>query len=142
MQQPELTIQSGSFKTLKEAVSHVRIDVFINEQGVPADLEFDNDDLSCLHLVIFQNSAPIATGRMQDDGHIGRIAVKKAYRHQKIGTQVMQFFINYAKEHAYSRLYLGAQLQAIGFYETLGFTVYGEIFLDANIEHKMMKLSL
>lgn len=142
MPSSSIHLQSGSFETLRDAISLVRTEVFIIEQMVPAHMEFDEEDHSCLHVVVFEHNSAIATGRMLNDGHIGRIAVKKAYRNQKIGTMVMRFFIQYATTQQLPELFLGAQLQAMGFYETLGFTAYGEHFLDANIEHTMMRLRL
>ncbi len=117
----------------------VRNAVFVEEQGVPAELELDDKDELCSHALILNDGDPIATGRIESDGHIGRIAVLKAFRQEGLGRRVVQQLEQTAMDLGLKRVYLGAQLTAIGFYEKLGYHCYGEIFMDAGIEHRHME---
>ncbi|QCU89989.1 GNAT family N-acetyltransferase [Thiomicrorhabdus sediminis] len=124
----------------RSLMNQIRFTVFCDEQGVDPALELDEFDEVSIHALAFVDGKPVATGRMQDDGHIGRIAVLKAYRGQNIGSAVMNALIDQAKKKGLDRVYLGSQLTAIPFYQKLGFAEYGDIFLDADIEHKHMEL--
>lgn len=120
----------------------VREAVFIEEQKIDPQLEFDGLDSQAVHAVAFIDGQGVATGRLLADGHIGRVAVLAAYRGQKLGSQVMQSLLQYAQQQNYSRVYLGAQHSAIAFYQSLGFTPYGETFMEANILHQGMEYVL
>ena len=126
----------------RSLMNDIRFKVFCDEQGVDPALELDEFDDVSLHVLALVEGKPAGTGRMQDDGHIGRIAVLKEFRGQDIGTAVMNALIEQAKANGLERVYLGSQLTAMPFYEKLGFTEYGDVFLDADIEHKHMELTL
>ena len=121
----------------------VRKKVFIDEQNVPEELEIDGLDDKAEHILVYDNLKPIATGRMFSDGHIGRVAVLKEYRGSGIGMLVMQSFIKKAEKLNIHRVWLSSQCHAVMFYEKLGFEEYGNIYMDAGIEHiDMEKLVL
>lgn len=123
-------------------IRQVRTPVFVEEQGVSFELDFDGLDKVATHVLATIDGLPVATGRMLDDGHIGRIAVLKNYRKQGLGTKIMSALIEEATNRKYSRVYLGAQKQALGFYSALGFTSFGEEYMDAGIVHVLMEKAL
>lgn len=122
-----------------EALTTVRRMVFIEEQNVPVELELDESDKLCHHvLIIDADKKPVATGRIDPGGRIGRMAVLKEYRGQGIGSALLAALIKYARQEGYTNIYLHAQLIAIPFYQTHGFIISGEIFMDAGIKHRNM----
>jgi len=123
-------------------IIRIRSDVFVDEQGIDSKIDFDGLDEIATHVLIFSQNKAIATGRMLDDGHIGRIAVSKEYRQQGVGTKVLQALLAEAKKQGLAKVYLGSQIQAVDFYKKLGFDIYGEVFMDAGIEHIEMALYL
>ena len=132
----------------------VRRAVFIDEQGVLEAEEIDAYDgdpahvTSAVHVVAYVDGRPAATGRLlldaplDENAHIGRIAVLREHRRRGLGRTVMLALQREAQRRGYSGITVAAQLQAIPFYERLGYRAYGEVFLDARIEHRMMDLSL
>ena len=120
----------------------VRREVFINEQCISEAEEYDGTDAACVHLVAYENDAPIATGRIMITGNdyvIGRVAVLKAHRGQYLGIGIMQALIDACCTMGGERQVLHAQVYAQGFYEKLGFTAYGEEFDEAGIPHIAME---
>ena len=127
----------------KIALSKIRRKVFIDEQSVPEQLEWDEDDEACSHvLVTDKHNTPIATGRMKPDGHIGRMAVLKDYRNSGIGSAVLKELLKSAVSRNLNHVYLYAQITAIPFYEKQGFKISSDEFMDAGISHKTMQLTL
>ena len=124
------------------AALRLRSEVFVVEQAVPEELEVDGLDDACMHALATRDDEPVGVGRMQVDGHIGRIAVRKPFRGQGIGTQIMQALIGEARRRELPSVYLGSQVHARIFYEDLGFVPYGEPFEEAGIPHVMMRLAL
>lgn len=120
-------------------IRYVRRAVFVVEQAIAEVLDFDGRDPDCLHALAFSPKGPVATGRMEPDGHIGRVAVVKVWRHRGLGTAIVRFFLALARERGLGRVYLNAQQQAVPFYERLGFSVCGEPFMDAGMEHVRME---
>ena len=123
-------------------IINIRTAVFVDEQGIDARIDFDGLDEVATHVLIFSQGTAIATGRILDDGHIGRIAVLKTYRKQGAGTKVLQALLKNAKAKGFTRVYLGSQIHATDFYKKLGFSVCGEVFMDAGLEHIEMELYL
>ena len=121
----------------------LREKVFIQEQNVPAELEWDGLDNSCHHaLALSSNGEAIGCGRITPDGHIGRVAVLPDWRRKHIGTAILELLVDFARAQHYSHVELNAQVQAIPFYQQFGFEAVGEVFLDANIPHRKMTLHL
>lgn len=117
----------------------VRRTVFIKEQQVPEALEWDGLDAGAFHLVARDDAGrPVGSARMLPDGHIGRMAVLKPWRGRKVGTALLRRMLEEAARRAFPRVYLDAQVHAIGFYEGLGFVAEGEEFMDAGIPHRRM----
>lgn len=131
----------GDKEPLTDAYS-IRREVFIHEQNVPEEEDIDGTDHSCIHLVAYDNGIPVSTGRImvtKEDFIIGRVATLKNYRGRGIATSVMHALINACAEMGSDRKILHAQLTALSFYTKLGFTAYGDVFLDAGIQHVAME---
>lgn len=121
----------------------IRETVFINEQGVPAELEWDGLDEGCRHaLALSHQGDAIGCGRMQADGHIGRISVLPQWRKQKVGTAIMEALLNYARAHDYQQVDVDAQTYAVPFYRQFDFVEEGKMFMDAGLPHIKMRLKL
>ena len=129
----------GSWQQYQRELGAVRRVVFIEEQQVPEELEWDEFDEGCQHvLVIDPANRPVGAGRIKSDGHIGRMAVLKDCRGQGIGSAILAVMLEYAEQQHYPHVFLHAQLTAIPFYEKHGFMVCSARFLDAGIPHKIM----
>ena len=121
----------------------IREAVFIREQGVSAELEWDGLDESCRHaLAISHQGDAIGCGRMLANGHIGRIAVMPQWRKKKVGTAVMEALLNYARAHDYKQVDVDAQTYAVPFYRGFEFVERGDVFRDAGLPHIKMSLKL
>jgi len=126
----------------KKQLMSVRQAVFIDEQNVPEELEIDEFDTDCIHILALDNEKPVATARLLLEGHIGRMCVLKEYRLQGIASELLKRLIKAAQERHIKTLLLHAQLTAIPFYEKSGFSISSDTFLDAGIKHKTMQLNL
>ncbi|MCK9202318.1 MAG: GNAT family N-acetyltransferase [Gallionella sp.] len=121
----------------------IRETVFIREQGVPEELEWDGLDENCRHaLALSLQGEAIGCGRMLAKGHIGRIAVLPQWREQRLGTAIMETLLAEARAQGLSRVDVDAQTQALPFYRSLGFVEQGEVFMDAGLPHIKMTLEL
>ena len=129
----------GGWQEYKRELSAVRRVVFINEQQVPEELEWDEFDDSCHHVLVTDSAnRPVGAGRIKSDGHIGRMAVLKDCREQGIGSAILAVMLEYAEQQHIPRVFLHAQHTAIPFYEKHGFMVCSARFMDAGIPHKSM----
>lgn len=142
----EYIIKSGSWAELKRDAAQIRRKVFVQEQSIPEQDEWDDQDAVSLHFVVYdvkhEQSQPIATARLLENNSIGRVAVLKAYRGRGIGQLIMQQIIDYAQTEKRQCLKLSSQVHAILFYETLGFRIKGEEYLDCGIPHIDMIMTL
>ena len=116
-------------------IKRIRNQVFTKEQGIDLKIDFDGQDPDTVHVLVIYEGEFVGTGRMLADGHIGRLAVLKAYRRRGLGAKAVLALVTEAQNTGLNRVFLGAQKQAVGFYEKLGFIVYGEPYIEANIEH-------
>ncbi|KUP07554.1 acetyltransferase [Bacillus coahuilensis m2-6] len=127
---------------LQDAYS-VRKKVFVEEQKVPLELELDEFEESSHHFVIYEGSTPIGAGRFRILGNVGkveRICVLHNFRGRGIGELMMDSIHSFASEQdTIQTLRLHAQVQAIGFYEQLGYKIVSDEFLDAGIPHRTME---
>ena len=121
-----------------QELKQVRTRVFIEEQHVPTELEWDEFDEQSTHFLAFHNNQPVATARLKPDGQIGRMAVIKNYRDKGVGTELLSRVILHARNNDYKMIYLHAQKQVVSFYQQFNFTCNGREFLDANILHQAM----
>ena len=121
----------------------IREKVFIQEQNVPAELEWDGMDDACHHaLALTSSGEAIGGGRITPGGHIGRVAVLAQWRRQQVGSAILEVLVDYARSQHYEKVELNSQVQALPFYKQFGFEEEGEVFMDANIPHRKMTLQL
>lgn len=137
-----IEIREADFAHDFEALREIRETVFIREQSVPPELEWDEYDRKALHLLAFDNGQPIATARLLAGGKIGRMAVLPSWRRQGVGTALLKRLIDAARRQGLESVHLAAQVAAIPFYERLGFVVTSEIYDDAGIPHRDMQLRI
>jgi hypothetical protein len=117
--------------------------VFVREQGVPLELEWDDQDERCDHALAYAaDGSAVGTGRLLPDGHIGRMAVLKEWRGRGVGAVVLQALIEQARQRGHASARLNAQTYAAGFYRRFGFDVSGSEFMDAGIPHLPMRREL
>jgi len=125
-----------------EDVYTLRHRVFIEEQGIAPEDEYEGDDGACIHVVVYEDDVPVSTGRVKitkNDYVIGRVATLAEHRGKGLATGVMQALIKACCIMGGERQILHAQLTAKAFYEKLGFTPYGEEFEEAGIPHICME---
>ncbi len=119
----------------------IREAVFMREQGVPEELEWDGLDEGCRHaLALSLQGEAVGCGRLLPDGHIGRIAVLPQWRNQKVGTAIMEALLDEARARGLQQVEVDAQTQAVPFYHGFGFIEQGEVFMDAGLPHIKMYL--
>ena len=130
---------------LMPAVYALRHEVFVVEQGVPEELEVDEDDGVAAHLAALSDGHVIGTLRILRQGRtakIGRMAVSASSRKKGIGRELMEFAAANASRHGAEEIILGAQLTACEFYKRLGYVEEGAVYDDAGIPHVMMRKKL
>lgn len=117
----------------------LREQVFVVEQGVPAELERDARDPHCRHAVATTATGEVVgTGRLLPDGHIGRMAVAAPWRNRGIGGLMLEALVTEAARLGFCEVVLNAQIDAVDFYLRHGFVPQGEIFIEAGILHQTM----
>ena len=121
----------------------VREAVFVDEQRVPRELEWDEWDAHCDHAVACDSGGrAIGTARLAPDGRLGRMAVLSECRRRGVGAALLEALLGRARERSLSRVTLHAQTHAAGFYRRFGFSECGGEFLEAGIRHFEMTLEL
>ena len=137
-----ITLEIKNFSEHSQEILSLRYRVFSLEQGVDPDIDIDGLDEDAVQILALDNGTPVGTGRMLADGHIGSIAVLMDYRKTGIGKQIVSCLIKHARNNNLDRVFLGAQISAVPFYEKLGFCRSGEDYMEANILHTPMALGL
>lgn len=135
-------VENGNWDQLHQDAKFIREQVFIIEQNISEQDEWDDQDLISQHFVVYDHDQPIATARLLQNNSVGRVAVLKPYRGQGIGHLIMLEIINYAQQQDRSVLQLSSQVHAISFYEKLGFTVQGNQYDECGIPHIEMMINL
>ena len=124
-------------------LKNIREKVFIQEQKVTPQLEWDGMDEKAIHFLVFNDKAAIGCARaivIKDHMQLGRMAVLKEYRGQGIGSALLEKAMTIAKLNQLSAIYISAQCHAIDFYKKFGFEVKSDIYLEAEIPHRDMTL--
>ena len=124
-------------------LSMIREKVFIEEQKVTPQLEWDGKDEEAIHFLAYQDEKAIGCARafvIENHMQLGRMAVLKEYRNKGIGSFLIEKAITTAKLNQLSKISISAQCHAIDFYKKFGFEVTSEIYLDAGISHQDMEL--
>lgn len=136
-------ITLGDWETQRNAAQQVRLEVFVVEQKVPLDMEWDEMDKVCVHAVAFdEDGEPVGTGRLLPDGHIGRMAVRQQARGKGVGASMLGALIAEANKRGDRAVMLNAQTQAEAFYARFGFEREGQEFMEAGIPHIHMRRKL
>ena len=130
----------GNWHDLQKLASPLRTEVFVDEQKVPAEMEWDEDDKTALHCVaVNRMGMPLATGRLLQHApgvaRIGRMAVKKQMRGSDLGRRVLHALMDAARARGDRQVLLHAQCSAEGFYQRSGFAPHGAVFEEAGIAH-------
>lgn len=127
----------------REDAFFVRRKVFVDEQGVPLNLELDELDETADHFVVYTADNPIGAGRIRESnvgiGKVERVCVLPEYRGKNLGKLVMQALEDHALEKRFEKVVLNAQSYAIPFYEKLGYVITSPEFMDADIPHRAME---
>ena len=138
MSEVDCRVEQVKWQNMETHLRRIRTIVFIEEQNVPEEMEWDEYDETCMHVIVGMNGEYIATGRLLETGQIGRMAVLKSYRKMGIGSKILEKLLSIAESMGMKTIFLNAQLDAIGFYRKYGFEEEGDIFDDAGIPHRKM----
>ncbi|MDQ9037098.1 GNAT family N-acetyltransferase [Acinetobacter seifertii] len=133
---------ADDWEQLEKDAKYIREQVFIQEQGITPEDEWDDFDAIAVHFMVYDKEQPIATARLLPQHSVGRVAVSMPYRKQGIGKILMQHIIDYARNQKLPYLKLSAQTYVTAFYEALGFQMQGEVYQDCGIPHIDMTLAL
>lgn len=141
--EPMVQVRLGDWNALGADAGALRKRVFVEEQKIPAELEWDAADPQCLHAVAYNRlGLPLATGRLvpysPGVGKIGRMAVAATVRGSRIGRAVLDALVQAARERGHAQVLLHAQCSAAPFYLRAGFTQQGAVFEEAGIGHVAM----
>jgi predicted GNAT family N-acyltransferase len=140
-------IEIGEWAVMQSAAQSVRTAVFVNEQGIAPEDEWDADDDTALHAVMFDvNGQVLGNARLLQPSatiaKVGRMAVLKDARGNGYGARLLQALIRCARQRSHKEVRLSAQRTAEGFYAAHGFVAMGEPFDEVGIPHVEMRLSL
>ncbi|WP_048440666.1 YbgC/FadM family acyl-CoA thioesterase [Caenimonas sp. SL110] len=140
-------VETGNWATLGKDAQQIRTEVFVQEQKIPAELEWDEADTTALHAVAYNRlGQAIATGRLLQHApgvsKIGRMAVDRVLRGSGVGAQVLQTLMNQARARGDHEVVLHAQRSAESFYRGLGYAISGDEFEEAGIPHIEMSYRL
>ena len=140
-------VRVGSWAAQGGAAQAIRGAVFIDEQKIPAEMEWDAADATCMHAVAYNRlGVPLATGRLLEHvpgvAKIGRMAVAQTMRGSRIGRSVLEALMKAARERGDREVLLHAQLSAAPFYTRAGFIERGPVFDEAGIPHVEMVRAL
>jgi YbgC/YbaW family acyl-CoA thioester hydrolase len=136
-------VRTGSWETLGREAREIRTEVFVDEQKIPADMEWDDADIGAVHAVAFNRfGAALATGRLLEHvpgvAKIGRMAVRQNVRSSGVGRAVLDALLQAARQRGDREAVLHAQMSAASFYGRAGFTPRGPVFEEAGIPHVEM----
>lgn len=139
---PAIRVETVDFAQWREAIYRIRTRVFVQEQGVPEEIERDLLDPDSLHVLAWAGAEAVGTGRLTPRGRIGRMAVLGPHRGRGVGTRMLEQLTREATKTGLGELVLASQLSARGFYRRLGFAAQGEVFVEAGIDHILMRKAL
>jgi predicted GNAT family N-acyltransferase len=137
-----LRIELMPWEKARAHASPIRFTVFVEEQGVPREIELDEHDSQSVHVIAFDGAQAVGTARLLPDGHIGRMAVLKDWRGRGIGALLLRSLMERAKARGDAEVALSAQVHAVPFYRAHGFVSQGAEYLEAGIRHQAMKRRL
>ncbi|HXF65540.1 MAG TPA: GNAT family N-acetyltransferase [Burkholderiales bacterium] len=136
---PPFVVKPVNWRASQEAIRAIRTRVFVEEQRIPEELEWDEEDEHSYHVLVYaSDGSPVGTGRLLRDGRIGRMAVLKEWRGRGAGSALMKYLLWLAAKMGFDEVKLHAQVRAAGFYAKHGFRAEGEEFMEAGIPHVVM----
>ncbi len=140
-------LRSGNWNDLGRLAERLRMEVFVIEQGVPREIEIDEFDTMCRHVVVVNRLGhAVATGRLVSDApgvaRIGRMAVARELRGSRVGRQVLDALVQAARDRGDTHAVLHAQVHAQNFYARAGFVPEGAVYEEAGIDHITMRMTL
>jgi predicted GNAT family N-acyltransferase len=141
--EPMVRVDTGDWATLKDPAQALREQVFVHEQGIAPELEWDEADATALHAVACNRAGlPLGTGRLLPHapgvGRIGRMAVRADMRGSGVGMDVLRSLTEAARAQGLREIVLHAQVSAAGFYRRAGFHPRGPVFDEVGIPHQEM----
>lgn len=140
---PAWLLRLANWSGDREAIRAIRDTVFVDEQNVPTEIEWDGLDDECIHVIVEdENRDAIGTGRLHLSGKIGRMAVLYQWRSRGIGGAILGELVELARQQGQKAVYLHAQARAAGFYAGAGFEAEGVEFEEAGIAHRLMRKTL
>ncbi|MGA0572600.1 YbgC/FadM family acyl-CoA thioesterase [Variovorax sp. VNK109] len=145
--EPMVEVKTGAWDTLGPDASKIRTAVFVEEQKIPMDMEWDEADATAVHAVAYNRlGMPLATGRLlqhpEGETRVGRMAVSRVLRGANLGQAVLRALEDVARQRGDKAIHLHAQRSAEAFYRRLGYGIAGEPFEEVGIPHIGMKLDL
>jgi predicted GNAT family N-acyltransferase len=133
------TVRLVDWAEAADGLRAVRRAVFIDEQSIPEDMEWDEFDEVSRHAIAEDaGGKAVGCGRLLGDGHIGRLAVLSSWRGRGVGAALLCHLVDFARTRGHARTILNAQKQAMSFYARHGFIVAGDEYLEAGIPHRTM----
>lgn len=143
MEITDFYLEPASYAVDFKDIRSVRNAVFVDEQQIPPEIEYDEFDLAAHHFLARNaERQPIGTGRLTPEGKLGRLAVLEGWRRQGVGKSLLLALIDKARALGLTEVTANAQIAAMGFYESFGFSQQGETFLEAGIPHRSLRLGL
>ncbi len=136
------TMHTMGWEEARTEAAPIRFVVFVDEQKVPAEIELDEHDAACVHVIARAEGRAVGTGRLLPDAHIGRMAVLKEWRGRGVGAAMLNTLIAKARARGDQEVSLSAQTHALDFYRKQGFVEEGPQYLDAGIPHQTMRKTL
>lgn len=137
-----VTVREARWASDSDALGALRSTVFVEEQGVPREVEWDGRDADAWHVIAEHDQDPVGCGRLLPGGRIGRLAVQKGWRDRGLGRQLLDRLLDIARQQGMAEVCLHAQVNALQFYERAGFEATGDEFNEAGIRHRSMHLAL
>lgn len=138
-----INVRTADWEQDRDLLRRIREEVFIEEQKVPKDLEWDDSDAEAMHFLAEDHrGTPVGTARLLPNGQIGRMAVIAERRGFGIGRVLLDAAIEAAQANGLYSVFLHAQTQALDFYAKAGFHVVGDTFEEAGIPHVQMEMAL
>lgn len=136
-------VEIRNWEEARPSAAPLRYGVFMEEKYALPGIELDDLDAQCVHaLAIDGAGATVATGRLQPDGNIGRMAVLKDWRRRGVGEAIIQALVEEARRRSYREVSVSVPLQAAEFYRGLGFAADGKVTKDAGLLVQKMRMEL
>ena len=140
MSSPSFSVSEVNWETHIGQLRQLRDTVFVEEQGVPRELEWDDQDEQAWHVMASSpQGETVGTGRLTRQGQIGRMAVLPTWRNGGVGSALLQELLAVAARNHLPALFLNAQIDAIPLYKRAGFQPIGDCFTEAGILHQRME---